>query len=70
MGLVKRKWNTKGKVNIKDFDEIKKLFHVDIKDVVAMDGVPPELIINWDQTGLNYFPVSSWALAEEGSKHV
>ena len=70
MGLVKRKGNTKAKVNIKDFNEMKKLFHLDIKGVVAMDEVPPELIINWDQTGLNYVPVSSWTMAEEGSKRV
>ena len=35
-----------------------------------MDEVPPELIINWDQTGLNYVPVSSWTMAEEGSKRI
>ena len=70
MGLVKRKGNTKAKVNIEDFDEIKKLFLLDIKGVVAMDEVPPELIINWDQTGLNYVPVSSWTMAEEGCKRV
>ena len=35
-----------------------------------MDEVPHELIINWDQTGLNYVPVSSWTMAEEGCKHV
>ena len=70
MGLVKRKGNTKAKVNIEDFDKMKKLFHLDIKGVVAMDEVPPKLIINWDQTGLNYVPVSSWTMAEEGTKHV
>ena len=35
-----------------------------------MDEVPPELIINWDQTGFNYVPVSSWTVAEEGCKCV
>ena len=35
-----------------------------------MDEVPPELIINCDQTGLNYVPVSSWTMAEEGCKRV
>ncbi len=70
MGLVKRKGNTKAKVNVEDFAEIKKLFHLDIKGIVGMDEVPPELIINWDQTGLNYVPVSSWTMAEEGSKRV
>ena len=67
MGLVKRKGNTKAnKENIEDFDKMKKLFHFDIKGVVAMDEVPPELIINWDQTGHNYVPVSLWTMAEDG----
>ena len=45
---------------IEDLDEVKNL---DIKGVVAMDEVPPELIINRDQTGLNHVPVSSCTMA-------
>ena len=37
---------------------------------MEMDEVPAELVINWDQTGINYVPVSSWTMAEEGSKRV
>ena len=33
-----------------------------------MDEVPGELIINWDQTGVNYIPVSSWTMQSEGVK--
>ena len=29
-----------------------------------------ELVINWDQTGLNYVPVSQWTMAQEGAKRV
>ena len=32
--------------------------------------VPPDLIINWDQTGSKLVPVSSWTMAKEGSKQV
>ena len=35
-----------------------------------MEEIPCELIINWDQTGINYVPVSSWTMAKEGSKRV
>lgn len=35
-----------------------------------MDEVPPELIINFDQTGINYVPVSSWTMEEAGKKRV
>lgn len=35
-----------------------------------MDDIPPQLIINWDQTGIKYVPVSSWTMAPRGSKRV
>ena len=35
-----------------------------------MNEVLPELIINWDQTGLNYVSVPSQTMAEEGCKCV
>ena len=28
------------------------------------------MIFNWDQTGLNLVPVSSWTMASKGSKRV
>ena len=63
MGLVKRKGNTKAKVDIEKFYEIKKLFHQDIRNVIVMDEVPAELVINWP-------PVSQWTMAQEGAKRV
>ena len=42
----------------------------DIKTVVEMDEIPAQLIINWDQTGINYVPVSKWTMEKEGSKRV
>ena len=70
MGLVKRKGKTKVKVDVEHFDEMKKLFHQDIRSAVVMDKVPSELIINWDQTGLSYVPVSQWTMEEEGAKQI
>ena len=35
-----------------------------------MDKVPTELMINWDQTGINYMPVSAWTMEQEGVKRV
>jgi len=52
------------------FDELKKLYLLEFNNVVEMDEVPSELVINWDQTGINYIPVASWTMAEEGSKRV
>ena len=35
-----------------------------------MDEIPPQLIINWDHTGINYVPVSSWTMEAPGTKWV
>ena len=70
MGFVKRRANTKAKVIVEHFDELKKLFLLEFNNVVEMDEVSAELIINWDQTGINYILVSSWTMEEEGSKRV
>ena len=35
-----------------------------------MDEIPPDLIINFDQTGINYVPISSWTMEKEGAKRV
>ena len=70
MGLVKRRSSTKAKVDVKDFEELKKLFLQDINNVIQMDEIPADLVINFDQTGINYMPVSSWIMEKEGSKYV
>ena len=70
MGFVKRKATTKAKISVEDFEEIKKGYILDNKVVVAMDEIPMELIINFDQTGIRYVPVSDWTMAEEGAKRV
>ena len=70
LGMVKRKANTKAKVTVEDFEAAKEQFLLDIKNVVSLDEIPPALILNWDQTGINYVPVSSWTMESEGAKRV
>ena len=70
MGLVKRKGTTKAKVSVDDFDVLKAQFLLDIKVVIEMEEIPSALVINWDQTGINYVPVSAWTMAKAGSKRV
>ena len=55
---------------MEDFDALKSDFLFDIKVVVALEEIPPELIINFDQTGLKYVPVGDWTMAKKGSKSV
>ena len=69
-GFCKGRANTKAKVTVEHFEELKKLFLLEFKNVVEIDEVPAELVINWDQMGINYILVSSWTMEEEGSKRV
>ena len=70
MNLVKRKGTTKMKVLSSNFERLKKQFLSDIHAVVAMEEIPRQLIINWDQTGIKYVPVANWTFEEKGAKRV
>ena len=41
-----------------------------IKAVTLMEHMPPELVINWDHTGISFVPGSSWTMQLKGSKQV
>ena len=70
MGYVKRKSSTKAKVTISDFNEKKEQYLFDIKTIIEIEDISPDLVINWDHTGLHYVPVSNWTMVKEGSKRV
>ena len=70
MGMVKRRATTKAKTTVINFDELKDTFLQDVKHSMLMDEIPPELVVNFDQTGINYVPVSSWSMEKEGAKRV
>jgi len=57
MGMVKRKVSDKAEIDVERLAIIKKeAFLLDVKNVVQLDEIPPELIINWDQTAIYYAP--------------
>ena len=60
----------KPKVIPEQFDKLKEEFLLEVKNIVAMDEIPYELILNFDQTGLNYVPVTHWTMEKEGAKRV
>ena len=70
MGFVKRKTTIKAKNTKENIDAVKSDFLFEIKVIVALEEIPMELIINFDQTGLKYVPVSDWTMEKEGSKKV
>ena len=41
-----------------------------IKTRVRAGNIPPQLIVNWDQSSINIVPSSEWTLAQESSKRV
>ena len=68
--MVKRKVCSKSKVTPENFESLKEQFLLDIKQLVHLEDIPPELIINWDQTAIHYVPISSWSMEVERSKCV
>ena len=49
---------------------MKEAFLEQIRSMVIFEDIPLDLIFNWDQTGLNYVPVSSWTMEKQGAKRV
>ena len=46
MGMVKRKVSSKAKVDIENFDRVKrKVPFLDMQNVVSLDEIPPALVI-------------------------
>ena len=46
------------------------MFLQDIDNIILMDEIPPQLVINFDQTGVNYIPTSAWTMEKQGAKRV
>lgn len=42
----------------------------EIVGVVTMEDIPPELILDWDQTGINVVPASQWTMDRQGVRRV
>ena len=70
MGYVKRKATSKAKDNVEDLASLKRQYLLDIRGIVEMEEIPQDLILNWDQTAVNYVPVSNWTMAKEGTHKV
>jgi len=52
----------KSKYSKADFSEVKQSFLRLVVETVTMEEIPPELILNWDQTGIMIIPSSSWTM--------
>ena len=71
MNFVQRKVTTaKSKYAIADFDRVKTEFLDDVVATVEMEEIPPELILNLDQTGIRIVPSNNWTMNQQGVKRV
>jgi len=71
MNYVRRKATTaKSKYSMADFSEVKGSFLRSVVETVTMEEIPPELVLNWDQTGIMIAPSSSWTMYEQGATRV
>lgn len=71
MNFVQRKVTTsKSKYTLAYFAELKNSFLQSIVETVTMEEISPQLVLNWDQTGINIVPSSSLTMEERGSKRI
>ena len=70
MGYVRRKGTKAARQLPADFPEVKATFLERVRSAVTAHDIPPQLVINFDQTGVNVVPVSSWTMHSEGAKQV
>ena len=65
-GLCEEKDNLKA-LTQDEFAAVKKQYLRQIKKAVKDGKIPPEPVINWDQTGVNVVPTSQWTQEERGN---
>ena len=70
INFVRRRGSTTAKISVQNFNEIKEQFFIDLKTVVVMEDIPPEMMFNWDHTAISIVPGSSWTMELKGSKRV
>ena len=70
IGYVKRRGSTAAKVAVSNYEELRQQFLLDIKVVVELEEIPSELVISWDQTGIEYVPSGSYTMEKVGTKRV
>ena len=66
MKLLKKTHHIKERAHTKRF--LKEAFLDNVISIVCMEEIPPEFILNWDQTGINLIPASSWTMDQKGAE--
>ena len=50
--------------------QVRKQFLKEVAEIMVMEEISPELVLNWDQTGLNIVPASVWTMDKQGKRRV
>lgn len=71
-GYVKRTATTQAKQQVSSdkFKRLQQSYLGQISVWPSVHNIPPDLIINWDQTPINVAPTTNWTMAKVGSKKV
>ena len=69
--LVKRR-GTSGRavIDVDDMNATKSKFVKECEELILAHGIPPELIVNYDETGLPICPVGEYTMEVKGAKTV
>ena len=70
IGFVKQRGSSTAKMTVANFEEIREQFLFDIKAIIDLEEIPPDLVFNWDQNGVSIVPGSSWTMELKGLKRV
>jgi TctA family transporter len=70
MKFIKRRGSSTAKLTVANFEAMKEQFIIDVNAVVEMEDIPPQLVFNWDHTGISIVPSSQWTMEAKGSKRV
>ena len=66
--FTKRRASTKYSHPADELEKEKEAFFSEIFNTVGLNDIPPELIFNWDQTGINLVPTALWILIGQERK--
>ena len=70
LGYTKRKGTKVARSKLEDFEKTKMDYIERIEKCVNEHNIPDDLILNWDQTGVNLIPGGDWTMDAKGSKQV
>lgn len=66
-GFVRRKGTKAARKLPMDFMEQKTEFIESVTEIISENKIPPELVINFDQTNISIIPCGDWTLQEQGT---